>query len=84
MWLKECDFNDVLDAIPLIQFDFQHLCEEVPDFAALYDIPLAWVKAVAMVLNAQPSHQAKQTRFQFDAWLRAMLASCLMLPKGKS
>ena len=69
MWLKAFDCNDELDGIPLIQFDFQHLSEEVQAFTALYDIPLAWVKALAMVLNAQPSHQAKQTLFQFDAWL---------------
>lgn len=69
MWLKECDFNDELGRIPLIQFDFEHLSEEAQAFATLYDIPLAWVKALAMVLNAQPSHQAKQARFQFNAWL---------------
>ena len=69
MWLKECDFNDKLDGIPLIQFDFEHLSEEVQAFTALYDIPLAWVKALAMVLNAKPSHQTKQAQFQFDAWL---------------
>lgn len=69
MWLKECDFNDELEEIPLIQFDFGHLSEGLQAFAALYDIPLAWVKALTMVLNAQPSHQAKQDRFQFDAWL---------------
>lgn len=69
MWLKECDFNDELAGIPLIQFDFQYLSEELQAFASLYDIPFAWVKALAMVLNAQPSHQAKQTQFQFDTWL---------------
>ncbi|ENM5739828.1 hypothetical protein AB1F87_003410 [Vibrio mimicus] len=69
MWLKECDFNEEIDGVPLIYFDFEHLSEEVKAFAALYDIPLAWVKALAMVLNAQPSHQAKQAQFQFDAWL---------------
>jgi len=70
MWLKAFDCNDELEGVPLIQFDFQHLSEEIQAFAALYDIPLAWVKALAMVLNAQPSHQAKQTQFQFDAWLK--------------
>ena len=69
MWLKECDFNEELEGIPLIQFNFEHLSEEVQAFATLYDIPLAWVKALAMVLSAQPSHQAKQVQFQFDAWL---------------
>jgi hypothetical protein len=69
MWLKAFDGNDEFDRIPLIQFDFQNLSEEVQAFAALYDIPLVWVKALAMVLNSQPSHQAKQAQFQFDAWL---------------
>lgn len=69
MWLKNLDFNEELDGIPLIQFDFQHLSKELQAFAALYDIPLAWVKALAMVLKEQPSHQAKQPHFQFDAWL---------------
>ena len=69
MWLKECDYNDELERIPLIQFDFQHLSEELQAFSGLYDIPLAWVKALAMVLNAQSSHQAKQAQFQFDVWL---------------
>lgn len=69
MWLKAFDCNDEVERVPLIQFDFEHLREEVQAFAALYDIPLALVKALAMVLNAQPSHQAKQTQFQFDAWL---------------
>lgn len=72
MWLKECDFNDGLSPIPLIQFDFKHLSEEVMAFATLYGIPLAWVKALAMVLKAQPSHQAKQTPFQFDTWLHRL------------
>ncbi|MEM0515480.1 hypothetical protein WCN91_08665 [Pseudoalteromonas sp. YIC-827] len=69
MWLKEFDVNDELDAIPLIQFDFAHFSEGLHAFASLYDIPLAQVKALAMVLSAKPSHQAKQTQFQFDAWL---------------
>lgn len=69
MWLKECDFNEELDGIPLIQFDFVHLSKEVQAFTALYDIPLAWVKALAMALKEQPSHPAKQAQFQFDAWL---------------
>nr|WP_249331665.1 hypothetical protein [Pseudoalteromonas rubra] len=69
MWLKAFDFNDDVERVPLIQFDFEHLNEEVQAFAALYDIPLALVKALAMVLKEQPSHQAKQTQFQFDTWL---------------
>ncbi|HIF9105192.1 TPA: hypothetical protein ACX6QA_002128 [Photobacterium damselae] len=69
MWLKEFDFNDEVERVPLIQFDFEHLSEEVQAFAVLYDIPLALVKALAMVLNEQPSHQAKQSQFQFDVWL---------------
>ncbi len=70
MWLKECNFNEELDGIPLIQFDFEQLSEEAQAFAALYEIPLTLVKALAMVLNEQPSHQAKQAQFQFDAWLK--------------
>lgn len=69
MWLKAFDFNDDVERVPLIQFDFEHLSEEEQAFAALYDIPLALVKALSMVLNAQPSHQAKQAQFQFDTWL---------------
>ncbi|MBE3652182.1 hypothetical protein [Vibrio navarrensis] len=69
MWLKAFDCNDEVERVPLIQFDFEHLSEEVQAFAALYDTPLALVKALAMVLNEQPSHQAKQTQFQFDTWL---------------
>ncbi|WP_217516899.1 hypothetical protein [Vibrio metschnikovii] len=69
MWLKAFDCNDEVDQVPLIQFDFEHLSEEEQAFAALYDIPLALVKALAMVLNEQPSHQAKQAQFQFDTWL---------------
>jgi hypothetical protein len=69
MWLKECDFNDEVERVPLIQFDFEHLSEEVQAFAALYDIPLTLVRALAIGLNAQPSHQAKHPQFQFDTWL---------------
>lgn len=69
LWLKAFDCNDEAERIPLIQFDFEHLSEDLQAFAALYDIPLALVKALAMVLNEQPSHQAKQPQFQFDAWL---------------
>ena len=69
MWLKECNLGEKLDRIPLIKFNFEHLSEEVQAFAALYDIPLDWVKTLAMILNEQPSHQAKQTQFQFDTWL---------------
>ncbi len=69
MWCKAFACNDELEEIPLIQFDFEHPSEEAQAFAALYDIPLALVKALAMVLNEQPGHQTKQTRFQFDAWL---------------
>ena len=69
MWLKAFDFNDDVERVPLIQFDFEHFSEEEQAFAALYDIPLALVKALSMVLNAQPSHQAKQAQFQFDTWL---------------
>ncbi|EIV0336008.1 MULTISPECIES: hypothetical protein [Gammaproteobacteria] len=69
MWLKAFDFNDDVEQMPLIQFDFEHLSEELQAFAALYDIPLALVKALAMVLSEQPSHQAKQTQLTLDAWL---------------
>nr|WP_254619335.1 hypothetical protein [Vibrio metschnikovii] len=69
MWLKAFDCNDEVDQVPLIKFDFEHLNEAVQAFATLYDIPLALVKALAMVLNEQPSHQAKQAQFQFDTWL---------------
>ena len=69
MWLKAFDFNDGVERVPLIQFDFEHLREEEQAFAALYDIPLALVKALAMVLSEQPSHQAKQTQLTLDAWI---------------
>ncbi|WP_194090384.1 hypothetical protein [Vibrio hibernica] len=69
MWLRALDCNDELEKTPLIQFDFECFSEELQAFAVQYDIPLALVKALAMVLNEQPSHQAKQTQFQFDAWL---------------
>ncbi|MES1311116.1 hypothetical protein ABUS74_10970 [Vibrio cholerae] len=69
MWLKAFNCNDEVGQVPLIQFDFEHLSEEEQAFAALYDIPLALVKALAIVLNEQPSHQAKQAQFQFDTWL---------------
>ncbi|ENM3806385.1 hypothetical protein NTE20_002362 [Vibrio cholerae] len=69
MWLKAFDFNDGVERVPLIQFDFEHLSEEEQAFAALYDIPLALVKALAMVLSEQPSHQAKQTQLTLDAWI---------------
>lgn len=72
MWLKGCDFDDEQDAIPLIQFDFEHLSEELLAFTELYSVPLTLVKALAMVLNEQPSHQAKQVKFQFDAWLHKL------------
>ena len=63
------DFNDDVERVPLIQFDFEHLSEEEEAFAALYDIPLALVKALSMVLKEQPSHQAKQVQFQLDTCL---------------
>lgn len=44
MWLKECEFNEEIDGVPLIHFDFEHLSEELQAFATLYDIPSAWVK----------------------------------------
>lgn len=69
MWLKAFDFNDGVERVPLIQFDFEHLREEEQAFAALYDIPLGLVKALAMVLSEQPSHQAKQTQLTLDAWI---------------
>lgn len=69
MWLKAFEFNDDVERMPLIQFDFEHLSEELQAFAALYNIPLALVKALAMVLSEQPSHQAKQTQLTLDAWI---------------
>lgn len=72
IWLKEFGNNNELEAIPLIQFDFAHLNEGLLAFAALYEIPLARVKALCMVLNAKPSHQAKQVQFQFEAWLNTL------------
>ncbi|WP_025672884.1 hypothetical protein [Salinivibrio socompensis] len=74
MWLKALDTNDEeeLDAIPLIQFDFERLSEGLQAFAALYATPLPWVKALTMVLNEQPSHPAKHTQPQFDDWLKTL------------
>ena len=72
MWLKALDTNDELDAIPLIQFDFEHLSEGSQAFAALYDIPFALVKALAMMLSTTPSHLANYTQFQFEEWLNTL------------
>ncbi|WP_432455377.1 MULTISPECIES: hypothetical protein [unclassified Agarivorans] len=69
MWLKEFDSNSELEAIPLIQFDFQNINEGLLAFAALYSIPFTLVKALSMMLKAKPSHQAKQSQFQLDTWL---------------
>ncbi len=69
-WLKEFDYNEELIAIPLIGFDFTNLNERLLAFAALYDIPLALVTALALLLDATPSHQAKLTRLQFEEWLQ--------------
>ncbi|OOF29248.1 hypothetical protein [Salinivibrio sp. IB872] len=71
-WLKAVDDDDELDAIPLIQFDFERLSEGLQAFAALYAIPLPWVKALAMVLNELPSHPAKHTQLQFEDWLKTL------------
>lgn len=72
MWLKECEFNEDIDRVPLIHFDFEHLSEEVQAFATLYDIPLAWVNALALVLKAHPSHPARQAELQFDGWFHQL------------
>lgn len=69
MWLKASEFNDELDAIPFIHFDFAELNQGLLAFAALYDIPLILVKALSMALEENPSHQAKHSEFQFEAWL---------------
>lgn len=53
-----------VERVPLIQFDFEHLSEEEQAFAALYDIPLALVKALSMVLNAQ-LHIPEQSGHRF-------------------
>ena len=69
MWLRALDICDDVDAIPLINFDFNHISDELRAFAELYDVPFALIKALAMTLAALPSHQAKQAQFQIDAWL---------------
>ncbi|MGL5487227.1 MAG: hypothetical protein ACRDC6_13220 [Shewanella sp.] len=72
MWLKACEFNEEIDRIPLIHFDFERLSEEAQAFATLYDIPLAWVNALAMVLKAHPSHPARQAELQFNGWFHQL------------
>lgn len=72
MWLKECEFNEEIDRVPLIHFDFERLSEEVQAFATLYDIPLAWANALALVLKAHPSHPARQAELQFDGWFHQL------------
>ncbi|MDA9557633.1 hypothetical protein N9R79_09065 [Vibrio sp.] len=75
IWLKECDSSEELEGIPLIQFDFEHFNEGVRAFSTLYGIPFTWIKALVMVLSEQPSHQSKQTQFQFDTWLNNITES---------
>jgi hypothetical protein len=72
MWLKELEINNELDAIPLIQFDFEHFGDGLWAFTSLYDIPLALLKALALTLDSKPSHQAIQTRFQLEDWLNSL------------
>lgn len=72
MWLRELDSNDELAAVPMIDFDFNHLSDAQLAFAALFDIPLALVKALALALVANPSHQPNQSQFQIDDWLNQL------------
>jgi len=69
IWLSEVEFNKELTALPLINFDFGHLSKAQLTFADLFDIPLALVKALALVLVNNPHHPASQEKFQIDDWL---------------
>ncbi|OZB41785.1 MAG: hypothetical protein B7X50_06495 [Alishewanella sp. 34-51-39] len=69
VWLKELDCNDELAAVPLIHFDFNNLSNSQVAFAALFDIPLPLVKALALTLASNPGHQPKQSQLQIDVWL---------------
>lgn len=69
VWLKELDCNDELAAVPLIHFDFSNLSNSQLAFAALFDIPLPLVKALALTLAANPGHQPKQSQLHIDVWL---------------
>jgi hypothetical protein len=71
-WLKALDSNDELAAVPMIGFDFNHLSEAQLAFATLFDIPLALVKALALALAANPSHQPTQSQFQLEDWLNKL------------
>ncbi|AZG71744.1 hypothetical protein [Shewanella livingstonensis] len=69
MWLRGLDACGEVETIPLINFDFNHISDELRAFVQLYDVPFARIKALAMMLAVKPSHQAKHTLFQFDHWL---------------
>ncbi len=69
MWLGDAGSNDELGPMPLIWFDYDCLNEGLRAFASLYNIPLAAVKALSMLLNAKPHHPAKQSGLQLEAWL---------------
>ncbi|MCH1931459.1 hypothetical protein L9G16_14830 [Shewanella sp. A25] len=74
MWLREFEYNDGVDAIPLLDFDFsyQQFSEHHLAFVALFEIPLALCQALKLVLDVHPSHPPKQSRFCVDAWLEAL------------
>lgn len=69
IWLKELDGNDELAAVPLIHFDFNNLSNSQLAFAALFDVPLPLVKALALTVASNPGHQPKQSQLQIDVWL---------------
>uniref|UniRef100_UPI004047380E hypothetical protein n=1 Tax=Rheinheimera sp. TaxID=1869214 RepID=UPI004047380E len=69
VWLKEFDCNDELAAVPLIHFDFSNLSHSQLAFAALFEIPLPLVKALALTLASNPGHQPKQSQLHIDVWL---------------
>ncbi|MEL6114667.1 hypothetical protein P0Y67_05595 [Photobacterium sp. SP02] len=69
MWLRELDSNDELAAVPMINFDFNHLSDAQTAFAGLFGVPLGLVKALALALEEKPSHSAKHNRFHIDDWL---------------
>ncbi len=77
IWLRRLSYDDKINDLPALSFDFVDLTPELHTLSQLFEIQAEWIQALAMTLPQIKCHQTQITsgdKDEFDLWLASISA----------
>ncbi len=74
MWLRRLDYDDEINPLPAISFDFVNLPPALHAFSQLFEVRAEWIRALAMTLTHIKCHQPQISSTEFGPWLASLSA----------